>query len=110
MTKTVLIVYAHPEPSSLTRLLVETSVRTLRDAGHRVLQSDLYAMDWKASFDAQDFPQRANAQRLSFIAESGHAYRSGTQTQDVAAEQEKVLRADAVIFQFPLWWFGMPAI
>jgi NAD(P)H dehydrogenase (quinone) len=28
----------------------------------------------------------------------------------VIAEQEKVCAADAVIFQFPLWWFGMPAI
>ena len=29
---------------------------------------------------------------------------------DIVAEQEKLLWADTVIFQFPLWWFSMPAI
>jgi NAD(P)H dehydrogenase (quinone) len=28
----------------------------------------------------------------------------------VAREQEKLLWADAVILQFPLWWYSMPAI
>lgn len=31
-------------------------------------------------------------------------------TDDVKVEQEKLLWADAVILQFPLWWFTMPAI
>jgi NAD(P)H dehydrogenase (quinone) len=29
---------------------------------------------------------------------------------DLRAEQEKLLAADLLIFQFPLWWFGLPAI
>ena len=78
--------------------------------GHEVLLSDLYAMGWKATFDEHDFPERANLERLSFGAESAHAYRHRRQSADVAAEQDKVLAADAVIFQFPLWWYGMPAI
>lgn len=110
MNKTVLIVYAHPEPTSVTRQLVDVSVRTLRQNGHPVLQSDLYGMGWKAVFDEHDFPHRADPSRLSFISESGHAYLNGLQTPDVTAEQQKLLAADAVIFQFPLWWFGMPAI
>jgi NAD(P)H dehydrogenase (quinone) len=104
------IVYAHPEPQSLTRQLVDVSVQTLQRQGHQVLRSDLYAMKWKAVFDEHDFPTRADPERLSFIAESGHAYSSGEQAADIASEQQKVLAADAVIFQFPLWWFGMPAI
>ncbi|KAA0696339.1 flavodoxin family protein [Halopseudomonas laoshanensis] len=110
MSKKVLIIHAQPEPSSLTRQLVEVSVESLTAQGHEVLQSDLYAMGWKATFDEHDFPERANTQRLSFGAESAHAYLHGRQTADVAAEQAKVIAADAVIFQFPLWWFGMPAI
>lgn len=110
MSKKVLIIHAQPEPSSLTRQLVEVSVESLTAQGHEVLQSDLYAMGWKATFDEHDFPDRANTQRLSFGAESAHAYLHGRQTADVAAEQAKVIAADAVIFQFPLWWFGMPAI
>jgi NAD(P)H dehydrogenase (quinone) len=108
--KNVLIVYAHPEPASLTRQLVEVSLETLQEQRHRVLLSDLCGMRWKAVFDEHDFPHRANPDRLSFVKESGHAYSTGQQTPDVAAEQEKLLSADAVIFQFPLWWFSMPAI
>jgi len=110
MSKKILIVYAHPDPTSLTRQLVEVSAQTLQRQGHEVLRSDLYDMRWKAVFDADDFPVRADPERLSFIQESGHAYLNGHQTADVTAEQQKVRAADAVIFQFPLWWFGMPAI
>jgi NAD(P)H dehydrogenase (quinone) len=110
MQKRVLIVHAHPEPASLTRQLVDVSVQTLQQQGHEVLQSDLCGMRWKAVFDEHDFPRRADPDRLSFIAESGHSYLGGQQVADIAAEQQKVLAADAVIFQFPLWWFGMPAI
>ena len=106
----MLIVYAHAEPTSLTRQLVEVSVQTLQEQGHEVVLSDLYAMNWKAVFDENDFPSRANPDRLSFVTESGHAYSNGLQTVDVEAEQQKLLAADAVILQFPLWWFGMPAI
>jgi len=67
-------------------------------------------MRWKAVFDEDDFLSRDNPARLSFIAESGHAFVNGSQTEDVIAEQQKVLAADAVILLFPLWWFGMPAI
>jgi len=67
-------------------------------------------MHWKAVFDEHDFPSRADPERLSFVTESGHSYSSGRQTVDIASEQQKLLAADAVILQFPLWWFGMPAI
>jgi len=108
--KKVLIVHAHPEPTSVTQGLVDVSRQTLRQLGHQVLESDLYAMRWKAVLDEHDFPTRAQTRRFSFIDESGHSYASGCQSPDIEAEQNKVLAADAVIFQFPLWWYGMPAI
>ena len=110
MKKTVLIVHAQPEPTSLTHHLVNVGVEALEGQGHKVLLSDLYRMNWKATFDEHDFPSRLDTSRLGFIAESEHAYGNGLQTSDVEAEQEKILAADAVILQFPLWWFGMPAI
>lgn len=110
MQKTILLVHAHPEPTSLTRMLVEVAKESLVASGHRVLESDLYGMKWKAVFDAADFPQRANEDRLHFVSESRNAYAKGTQTQDVEDEQAKLRQADAIVFQFPLWWFGFPAI
>jgi len=108
--KKILIIYAHPEPTSVTRQLVDVSIETLTAQGHEVMHSDLYGMRWKAVLDAADFPSRANPERLSFIMESANAYAAGLQTDDVAAEQAKLMSADAVILQFPLWWFGVPAI
>lgn len=108
--KNVLIVHAHPEPTSVTHQLVEIAANELKAQGHEVMESDLYGMGWKAVFDAQDFPRRINRDRLSFIEESGHAFSHGCQTPDVEEEQRKILAADALILAFPLWWYGMPAI
>lgn len=106
----ILLVHAHPERTSVTHQLAGISSEVLKGQGHEVVQSDLYAMGWKAVFDEQDFPSRANRDRLSFIEESGHAFANGGQTPDVEEEQRKLLAADAMILHFPLWWFGMPAI
>lgn len=108
--KKILIVHAHPEPTSVTHQLAALSSTVLKAQGHAVMESDLYAMGWKAVFDGDDFPARSNRERLSFVEESGHAFSHGCQTSDVEAEQRKLLAADAVILQFPLWWFSMPAI
>jgi NAD(P)H dehydrogenase (quinone) len=106
----VLIVHAQPEPKSLTRQLVEVTQQTLERQGHEVVLSDLYGMRWKAVYDEHDFPARRDLERLSFVDESGHSYSSGQQVSDIESEQRKLVAADAVVFHFPLWWFGMPAI
>ena len=106
----VLLVYAHPEPQSLNGSMRDFIVRHLRDAGHAVQVSDLYAMQWKATLDAEDYPERNAAEPFRPSADSKRAYVDGTQAADVATEQEKLRWADLVIFQFPMWWFSMPAI
>jgi len=106
----VLLVHAHPEQTSVTRHLANTASEVLKARGHEIMESDLYGMEWKAVFDHQDFPERANQDRLSFIDESGHAFTNSCQTPDVQDEQRKLLAADALILVFPLWWFSMPAI
>ena len=106
----VLIVYAHPEPQSLSASLKNLAVNVLTEAGHSVQVSDLYAMNWKPMIDGDDFLDRFNPDRLDIITESGKAFAEGSQTNDVIVEQEKLRWADAVIFQFPYWWFSMPAI
>ena len=106
----VLLVYAHPEPRSLNGALRDFIVEHLHGAGHEVKVSDLYAMRWKATLDAEDFPQRDATQPFDPSADSKQALLEGTQAADVAAEQDKLRWADLVIFQFPMWWFSMPAI
>jgi NAD(P)H dehydrogenase (quinone) len=106
----VLIVYAHPEPRSLNGAIRDFSVERLRRAGHDVQLSDLYAMRWKATLDAADFPDRDANEPLDPEIASKHAYETGAQTPDVTAEQEKLRQADMLILQFPMWWYTMPAI
>ncbi|MFM9607523.1 NAD(P)H-dependent oxidoreductase [Streptomyces niveiscabiei] len=104
-----LIVHAHPEPQSLNGSLTDLAVRTLEGAGHEVRVSDLYAMGWKAVVDAADYGPAASSP-LKVALDSGRAFDTGTLTADVRAEQEKLLWADTVVLQFPLWWYTMPAI
>jgi len=105
----VLIVYAHPEPQSLNGSLRDFSVQRLEAAGHAVQVSDLYAMQWKATLDANDSTAQSG-DRFNPSLDSQQAFAQGLQSKDIELEQEKLLWADTVILQFPLWWFSMPAI
>ncbi|CAI1549693.1 Glutathione-regulated potassium-efflux system ancillary protein kefF [Serratia fonticola] len=106
----ILLVYAHPEAQSLNGSLKNFAVKHLQDAGHQVQVSDLYAIKWKASLDGEDRTDRDRANRFNPVLDSRIALERGTQSADIALEQEKLLWADTVILQFPLWWFSMPAI
>lgn len=107
----VLIVYAHPEPHSFNGALKDVAVETLQTAGHVVVVSDLYAMRFEAVIGPADFRgERADAETLSIPREQMQVYKTRTFAPDIVAEQDKLRRAELVIFQFPVWWFGMPAI
>ncbi len=106
----VLIVFAHPEPRSLNGALKDFTVQRLEAAGHAVQVSDLYAMGWKSPIDAGDSLDRDPEARFDASLDSKRAFASGRQSADIAAEQDKLRWADALILQFPLWWFSMPAI
>ncbi|MFI9028866.1 NAD(P)H-dependent oxidoreductase [Streptomyces sp. NPDC053560] len=101
--------YAHPESRSLNGSLKDEGIRALEAAGHEVRVSDLYAMKWNPVVDAEDF-DHDRTERLDVARASQEAFDTGRLAPDVAAEQEKIDWADAVIVQFPLWWYGMPAI
>jgi NAD(P)H dehydrogenase (quinone) len=102
-------VFAHPEPRSLSGALRDAGVAALREQGHEYRMSDLYAMGWDPVVTGDDFGAPA-ADRLLGASASKTAYRAGALRADIAAEQEKLRWADTVIIQFPLWWYGMPAI
>ncbi|WP_338700537.1 NAD(P)H-dependent oxidoreductase [Streptomyces sp. Q6] len=107
----VLWVVAHPERRSLTGTLWEEGTRALEEEGHEVRVSDLYGMNWKAVVDEGDFAEEAGSGRRLFVGRAQErAFRGGGLSDDVRAEQEKVRWADVVVFHFPMWWFGPPAI
>ena len=106
----VLIVHAHPEPQSFTAALKNLAVEQLTNAGHQVVVSDLYAMNFNPVASAADFNSRKNPDYLVYALEQRINYENQTIAADIAAEVEKVKAADLIIFSFPLHWFSVPAI
>ena len=106
----VLIVYAHPEPKSFNGALKDLAVSELTTLGHEVKVSDLYSMNFKAVADREDFINLKNEEFFKYAVEQKHAVHTNGFSEDIRVEQEKLVWADFVIFQFPLWWYSVPAI
>lgn len=106
----VLIVHAHHEPSSFNGAMTRAAVETLSAAGHAVVVSDLYAMGFDPVSDRRNFTGIADAQRLRQQDEEALASQTSGYAPDVLVEIEKLDWCDLLIFQFPIWWLGLPAI
>ena len=105
----VLIVHAHPEPKSFSSAMRHAAERCFREGGHAVVVSDLYAMEFNPVASAEDFPS-SQADYLVYALEQRRAYQEGALAADIAAEVAKVLASDLIIFNFPIFWFSVPAI
>lgn len=108
----VLIVHAHPEPKSFCSALKDTAVQTLAAAGHHVEVSDLYALNFNPVGGRGDFHQQLD-EHFRYQREQGAAWEKGLEagfSAELATEVKKLQKADLVILNFPLWWFGLPAI
>ena len=89
-----LIIYAHPNPASLNHFLKQTVVESLEEAGQEIVVRDLNQIHFNPVFSLEDM----NGQRMGQVADA------------VKTEQDFISWADRVIFIYPIWWTGMPAI
>jgi NAD(P)H dehydrogenase (quinone) len=101
-----LIVYAHPEPTSFTAALKDTAVRAISAAGHSVEVSDLYGDGFNPVAGRHDFTSAADGDRFHYQTEQLHASSTSGFASDLRREQERLSRADLLVFVFPLWWGG----
>ncbi|NP_001413092.1 ribosyldihydronicotinamide dehydrogenase [quinone] isoform 5 [Mus musculus] len=109
--KKVLIVYAHQEPKSFNGSLKKVAVEELSKQGCTVTVSDLYSMNFEPRATRNDITGApSNPDVFSYGIETHEAYKKKALTSDIFEEQRKVQEADLVIFQFPLYWFSVPAI
>ena len=106
----VLIVHAHPEPQSFTAALRDQAADTFRAQGHEVQVSDLYAMGWNPVASADDFNHRENPEYLVYALEQRLGVKSGSIAPDIQQELDKLLWADLLVLNFPIFWFSAPAM
>ncbi len=106
----VLIVHAHHEPLSFNGAMTREATAALRAAGSEVIVSDLYAMQFDPVSDRRNFVTVKEPSRLRQQIEETHASEHNGFTPALQAEMDKLAWCDTLILQFPLWWFGMPAI
>jgi putative NADPH-quinone reductase len=91
----VLVIYSHPVETSYGAALHEQVVASLRAAGHEVDDCDLYAEDFN--------PVLSRAERLGY-----HSIPSNR--LPVQRYVERLEWAQALVFCFPTWCFGLPAM
>lgn len=109
--KTALIVYAHQSPASFNAAARDVAVEALKEQGYKVLVSDLYAMNFKAVATAEDIKGKLkDPEHFRYNEETSIALKDGRLCDDITEEQNKIKQAELVIFQFPLYWFSVPAI
>jgi NAD(P)H dehydrogenase (quinone) len=104
------IVLAHPEPRSFNAHLAAVARRALEAQGWTISLSDLYAMGFDPCERAEHYAARQQPARFDVQAEQRHASDSGSIPGAVAAEIERLDRADLLVLQYPMWWHLPPAM
>jgi putative NADPH-quinone reductase len=91
----VLLVYVHPCPESFNAAILARAVETLHAGGHETRVLDLYAMGFDPVMGAQE----------------RRGYHTPGENEAPVAEHLAALRwAEGLIFVYPTWWYGPPAM
>ena len=106
----ILIVIAHPELKSFNASMYQEAIKTLEENGHQVKTSDLYQMGFNPVSGRGNFTTTSDKSYFSQQAEEYFATENNGFANDITTEQDKVLWCDLMIWQFPLWWFSVPAL
>jgi len=92
----VLAIRAHPMHDSFNAALFDLSLRGLRAGGHRVTPLDLYD---------DDFDPRLGAEERRHYHDPARPL-----PPDIARYVEALRTHEALVFVYPTWCFGLPAI
>ena len=91
----VLVISAHPVQTSFCAALRTTVLARLRERGHEVDECDLYAEGFEPAMSAQE--------RLGYHDQPANQ-------AAVAGYLARLRWAEAVVFCFPVWCYGVPAM
>ena len=91
----VLVVYCHPVETSFHAALHQEVLKNLRAAGHEVDDCDLYAEGFN--------PVLSREERLGY-------HEVPSNRIPLQPYIDRLNRAEAIVFCFPTWCFGLPAM
>lgn len=103
------VVYWHPEPKSFNHAMFVTAQQALTDSGWEIVTSDLHAMQFNPVSSRANFKSVKDPNYLKLQSEEAHATQVDGFSEDIKAEIEKLEWCDLMLWQFPLWWFSVPA-
>ncbi|MBV1865688.1 MAG: NAD(P)H-dependent oxidoreductase [Rhodobacteraceae bacterium] len=92
----ILIVYAHPVPTSFNAAIFAVVKDALSKAGHNLRVVDLYAENFQ--------PVLSREEREAYIENTDLVI------SNVSEHVENLKWAEGLVFVFPTWYFGPPAI
>ena len=90
-----LVVYCHPSPESFTAAVRDVVLARLGAAGAQTEVIDLYAEGFDPAMGRRDWE--------AYLTPPGP-------DADVAGHVAALSRADTLIFVYPTWWYGLPAV
>ncbi|MDE1549300.1 NAD(P)H-dependent oxidoreductase [Jeotgalibaca caeni] len=96
-----LIIYAHPRKESFSYALLTRVTAALEKKNYEVEVRDLYAMNFNPILNESDMIYTKNQE---FVRENSEY------PEDVKVEQKLIEESELLIYLFPIWWNGMPAI
>lgn len=91
----VLVVYCHPVPESFGAAVRDTALETLVKAGHELRLIDLYAENFNPVM----------------CCEERRTYNDRAPDDPALLPHIEAIRwAEALLFVYPTWWYGLPAM
>src|ERR1700679_2394414 len=92
----ILLVFCHPAPDSFQRTILEGLARRLARGGHGVQTIDLYAEGFDPILDLEGW--------------RAHRRNQAHDDADLSAHVAALREAEGLIFVYPTWWYGLPAM
>ena len=90
----VLIIHTHPNPNSFNHAILEQVEQGLKDGNHSYTVIDLYADNFNPVL-----VYNAQIKRRDLVND-----------EETAHYRELIKQADHLIFIYPIWWYGAPAM
>ena len=90
-----LVIFCHPKQDSFANAICQRAVETLQSSGHDVQVIDLYKSGFDPVLSAQEWDD----------------YEIDGDNQKTVSDHVALLTwAEGLVFIYPTWWYGLPAI